>query len=461
MTFLGFELTRRKAASAMPSVVSVAGGRSWWSSWIQETSPGGWQRNEDARATTLLANPTLYACITLIAADIAKLRLKLVERDNESGIWTETDSAAFSPVLRKPNHYQTRIDFYKWWMVSKLAHGNTYALKERDDRGVVTALYILDPCRVTVLVAPDGSVFYQVAADEFAANVAMTVPAREIIHDVCCPLFHPLCGVTPIYAAGAAALRGLTIHDASTIAYENSTRPGGLLLVPTAISDAKAAELKAQFIETQTGANRGSPAVLTGGMTFQYPNAVSAVDAQLVEQLAMTQEDIARCLHVPRHKVGIGPDPTFNNIEAQNQQYYADCLQDHIETLELKLDEGLGLTAVPNRTLGVEFERDDLFQMDSATRVKVAQDAMSGGASPNEVRKRWLDLGPVDGGETPFLQEQNWPLKLLADREMPSQRPPTPPAPLPGVPADQAAKDLALELLVARDLHQKDLALVA
>jgi hypothetical protein len=50
-----------------------------------------------------------------------------------------------------------------------------------------------------------------------------------------------------------------------------------------------------------------------------------------------------------------------------------------------------------------------------------------------------MDLGQVDGGETPYLQEQNWPIKLLADRELPSQRPPTPPAPLP-VPADDPTK---------------------
>jgi HK97 family phage portal protein len=449
MTFFGFQLTRQKAlaprVSAMPTVVPISGGRSLWSSfWIQETSVGGWQRNEDARAATVLANPTLYACVTLIAGDIAKLRPKLVERD-ANGIWAETDSAAFSPVLRKPNSYQTRIDFYEWWMLSKLAHGNTYALKARDDRGVVVQLTILDPCRVTVLVAPDGAVFYQLAADDLAQSEDVTVPAREIIHDVCCPLFHPLCGVSPIYAAGYPALQGLNIRSSSDKFFSNGSRPGGVLLVPTTISQAAAEKLKEDWETNHSGDNVGKLAVLTGGMTYQ-PMSVTAEQSQLVEQLGMTDEDIAKCFHMPRHKVGIGPDPTFNNVEALNQQYYADCLQHHIERLEIKLDEGLGLTTVPGRTLGVEFERDDLFQMDTATRVKVAQDALSGGASPNEVRKRWLDLGPVDGGETPFLQEQNWPLQLLADREMPSQRPPTPPAPLPSAPEE---KRITLEFRVA------------
>ena len=42
---------------------------------------------------------------------MAKMRLKLVEQDAD-GIWTETESPAFSPVIRKPNAYQNRIQFF-------------------------------------------------------------------------------------------------------------------------------------------------------------------------------------------------------------------------------------------------------------------------------------------------------------------------------------------------------------
>ena len=48
-------------------------------------------------------------------------------------------------MLRKPNRYQTRIKFVEQWMMSKLTAGNTYVLKQRDERSVVTALYVLDP----------------------------------------------------------------------------------------------------------------------------------------------------------------------------------------------------------------------------------------------------------------------------------------------------------------------------
>jgi hypothetical protein len=77
---------------------------------IRESFTGAWQRNIEVRAETLLTFHAVYACVTRIAQDIGKLRIKLVEQDSD-GIWTEVSSPAFSPVLRKPNSYQNRIKF--------------------------------------------------------------------------------------------------------------------------------------------------------------------------------------------------------------------------------------------------------------------------------------------------------------------------------------------------------------
>src|SRR5262249_14260188 len=143
-------------------------------------------------------------------------RCRLVEKD-DNGIWNEVTAAAFSPVLRKPNRLQNRIKFFEQWIVSKLLHGNTYVLKQRDNRNIVVALYILDPTRTRPLVAPDGGVYYQVGHDNLAGlydpdATTTTIPASEIIHDVMVPLYHPLCGVSPLTASGIAAVQGLAIQ---------------------------------------------------------------------------------------------------------------------------------------------------------------------------------------------------------------------------------------------------------
>jgi HK97 family phage portal protein len=443
MNIFGRMMTRIKS---LASLSGVSGARAWWP-FFQETSAGGWQRNEEVSVTAVLSNPTLYACITLIAGDISKLRPKLVERDGD-GIWREVDSAAFSPFLRKPNHYQTRIGFFEWWQLSLLCHGNMYAIKARDGRGLVRAAYILDPTRVRPLVSDDGSVFYQLTRDTLSGVPEdVTVPAREMFHDIECPLFHPLVGVSPIYAAGYPALQGLTTRSASSKFFENGSKPGGVLTAPGVISNETAARLKSYWDDNFSGDNIGKIAVLGDGLTYEAL-AVTAEQSQLVEQLQMTDEDIAKCFHMPRHKVGIGSDPTYNNIEALNQGYYSDCLQKRIEKMELCLDEGMGLTNVPEHTYGVEFDLDGLLRMDTAARMDAASKAISAGLSPNEVRFRYHDAGPVTGGESPMVQQQYYSLGALAARDAAQPAPSTDVRPAAQeTPAETATADKSLTLV--------------
>lgn len=400
------------------SLAGVPGSRGWWP-LIHELTTGGWQRNEDVPIDTALSNPTLYACVTLIAGDVAKLQPKLIEQDPDHlSVWEEVESPAFSPVLRKPNHFQTWPEFREWYELSKLVHGNTYALKARDARGVVVRLYVLDPVRVYPLVAPDGSVFYSLVRDELGHVLedGLIVPAREMVHDTECPLFHPLCGVSPIYAAGYPAVQGLNIRRNSDKFFSNGSKPGGVLSSPMPIAQATADRVKAYWEANFTGDNIGKIAVLGDGLKYEAM-AMTAEQSQLVEQLKLTDADIARCFGMPLHKVGLAV-PASSDIEFLNRQYYTDCLQKRLVKTEARLTEGLELANVPGRTLRVWFERDDLFEMETLTRIEAATKAIAAGLSPNEARMRWLDVGPVDGGDTPFLQQQNWPIALLAKRDL-------------------------------------------
>jgi len=118
----GFTIARTKS---LPALTSVADGRGGWWPIIREGVAGAWQRKVEIKLENVLAFSALYACVTLIASDIGKLRIKLVEVD-AGGIWSELDEATFSPALRKPNRYQNRIKFLEQWITSKVIHGNTY-----------------------------------------------------------------------------------------------------------------------------------------------------------------------------------------------------------------------------------------------------------------------------------------------------------------------------------------------
>lgn len=400
-----------------------------WFPLIRESYAGAWQQNVEVKAETALSFHATFACQTLIASDIAKLRIKLVQKDS-NGIWTEVTNAAYSPVLRKPNHFQNRIQFMENWALSKLQAGNTYVLKQRDGRGVVIRLYVLDPKLVTPLVSDSGDVFYELQTDKLAGiEDRVVVPSREIIHDRFNCMFHPLVGLSPIFANGLAAVQGLSIQNNSTLFFQNGSQPGGILTAPGHIEDETAERLKTSWEEKFGGKNRGKVAVLGDGLKFEAM-ATKAVDAQLIEQLKWSAEVVCSTYHVPPYKIGLGQQPTHNNIQSLNTEYYSQCLQVLMESIELCLDEGLGMDGV---NIGVEFDTDELLRMDTLTLMDVLEKS-KGKLTPNEQRKR-LNAPPVEGGDTVYMQEQDHSLEWLARRDaQPIEAPepePTPPEPEP------------------------------
>src|SRR4030095_10087370 len=301
-----------------------------------------------------------FACKTLIARDIAKLRVKLAEKDNND-IWSETTNPAFSPVLRRPNDYQTRNQFWECWLLSKLSRGNTYVLKERDNRQVVTAMHVLDPTRVQPLIADDESVFYRLSTDNLAGiDTDIIVPAREIIHDRMNCLFHPLVGTPPVFASGLASMLGLNAQNASALLFENSSTPGGIITAPGNIDAVDQDRFKSEWEQRFMRGNRGRVAILGGGLKYERVSMTN-VEGQLIESLKWWAEFVCSVYHVPPYKVGVGALPSYNNVQALNTEYYSQALQSHIEEIEELLDYGLGIGGT---SLGTEFDIGTLLRMD-------------------------------------------------------------------------------------------------
>lgn len=381
-------------------------------SFIHEPFAGAWQRNLEIRQDTVLSYYAVFACISLIASDIAKMPPRLMRRDSK-GVMQEVKSGAVPALYKRPNAFQNRIQFFENWLNSKLCHGNTVALKIRNNAGKITELRLLDWNKVTPLVADDGSVFYQINPDNMTGiESSVTVPAREVIHDRFNCLFHPLIGLSPIYAAGLAAMQGHHIQENSAFFFRNGGKPSGVIEVPGSLTEENAKTIKENWDSGYSGKNAGKTAILSNGAKYN-PTTVSAADAQTVEQLSMTAQIICSVFHVPAYKVGVGELPTHDNIEAQDQQYYSQCLQSLIESIELLLDEAFNLDG----ETGTEFDVNALLRMDSERRIKSLGEGVKNTIlTPNEAR-RSENLPPLPGGDALYLQQQNYSLEALARRD--------------------------------------------
>ncbi|EQB5662178.1 phage portal protein, partial [Escherichia coli] len=115
----------------------------------------------------------------------------------------------------------------------------------------------------------------------------------------------------------------------------------------------------------------------------------------------------------PAYKIGVGQPPSSDNVEALEQQYYSQCLQTLIESIELLLDEALET----GENESTEFDVTTLLRMDSERRMKTLGDAVKNTLlTPNEARKR-ENLPPLAGGDALYLQQQNYSLEALSRRD--------------------------------------------
>lgn len=399
-----------KGKKSASTAQTISGGDSWRT--IHEPFTGAWQKNEEIEISKhdQMRHHAVFACVSLISRDIGKLKIQT--KAPIGGVKQPIKSKA-SDLLAKPNNYQTTQQFLEAWVTSKATTGNAYIWKIRDIYGDIWRMYVLNPERVQPLVDESGGIYYQVKRDVlFNIDDDLILPASEIIHDRFNCFYHPLVGLSPITACALSASQGVNIQRNASTFFGNQSRPSGILVAPGSISESTATEIKNNWQANYTGTGTGKTAVLGDGMTY-HTISVSAADAQLVEQLKLSGEIVCTAFSVPAFKIGLGTMPGGLKPSDLNELYYSDCLQPLLEAIENLLNENLDLEP----EVEVEFNLKGLIRMDSTSQMAYLNIGISSSIiSPNEARAE-LGYSPVDGGDSPMIQQQNYSLAALAARD--------------------------------------------
>ena len=402
--------------------------------------PGSWQTNTNANRGTqeLVAFSAVYACINTISSDISKLPAQIFGVDLDTRARTLRPLDYYAGLFRTPNHYQTYADFMHAFVQSFLFQGNTYCYcGKRNGRGEITEMHVLNPYRTKVLIADNGEIFYE-CAEDFLAGIApgTVVPERDMIHHRL-PLLpgFPLIGVTPVFAAAASSAVGLKILQNSQQFFANSSRPSGFLSAPGKVSEPTANRLAVEWDENYKGERYGKTALLPEGLKWE-PVTITAQDAQLIEQLRWSVEDVARVFRVPPFMLGDMSKVTYRNVETLMRVYLNECLAYYIETIEERFERAFDFPP----TFQVKFDLSQLLRVETDVRYTAYQSALNAGwETVNHVRSL-EGLPPVEGGDVPHVQQQQIPLSS-ADGSQATAAPapaPTPSNDDPPAPADPA-----------------------
>jgi hypothetical protein len=207
-------------------------------------------------------------------------------------------------------------------------------------------------------------------------------------------------------------------------------RPSGVLQTANTLNQRKAEEIKERWQKVYAGQEgAGDVAVLEAGLEWK-PLTMTAVDAQLIEQLRYSVEDVARVYRLPLFMLGDLTKVSYSSSEQLTRIYWAGCLSAHMRSIEWRMSQFFGMDG---RREYLEFDLDELFRTELQARTEsLARSVLAGIRTPNEAR-RIEGLNKIQGGDTTFMQQQMVPVSTLAARTDLAQRPSAPP-PAPAEP---------------------------
>ena len=391
----------------------------------------GWHRNLEVDAMQARNVPGVYACVMLISRAIAQCYPKHVRVKN--GSFTDIRTSAAFRVMRNPNEYQATPDFLLNLVSRALFDGESFAVATRNDRQEVNSLHLLQRGSCTPMIDDETrAIFYAVGNNPLDPNgTDYIVPARDILHLRFHTPRHPLIGETPIKAAALAINTNVSLSKSQAAFFNHMARPSGVLTYdgPTDrpfLNAEQMKSLKAAWENASQYMNQGKVPILGANMKFQQMG-ISSQDAQIVQAQRMSLEDICRVFGVPGPLVGDLSHATLNNSETLMHSFMAMSLGSYIEHIERMFDRLFGL--------GVDeyFELDTaaLLRTDFAGRVDGLTKAVQGGLmTPTEARAR-EGLGPIEGGDTAYLQRQMVPIDKINQLLENEAKPDPAPVPVP------------------------------
>jgi HK97 family phage portal protein len=343
-----------------------------------------------------LAVSTVWACVQVLSGDIATIPF-IPYRYEKGGRYPARDHYLWPILLQEANLELSAFRFKQIMQTWLCLYGNAYAEIQISGRGQVIGLWPWRPDRVRVSRAGGAAGPLQYTYRMKDNTIIGPVPAERMLHlrglgtD-------GVMGLSPIEVHRQTVGYAMAIQEHGARLFSNGARPFGILQYPGKLGPKAEESLKNSWAARHEGlSNAHRVAILEEGMTYKEVG-LSMVDAQYIQAMGMTGEDVARIYNMPQHKVGILSHSTNNNIEHQGLDYVLGTLNpwctnwhQEIERSLLSTREAQDICVRPNY-------RSRLRGDHAAMATFISQMWGRGIMSADEIREEFLDMNPLPDG---------------------------------------------------------------
>lgn len=363
-------------------------------------APSPVEVNEDS-AMQLSA---VWACVRLLSETVASLPVN-VYRKTATGRELAPDHWLSLLMARKPNRYQTKVEFFETLMLNLALHGNAYA-KITKVGGKIRSLLPLMASQIETKLLPDGSVVHLYHAD---GNVDV-LSADSVWH---VKLYgNGIVGKSPLaFGRNMFGIAQAAEQSVSKI-YANGGKPSGVLSFDRLLTPAQRASVRENFATLTTGTD-DRLLVIEQGMKFDAVS-MSPQDIELLASRKHQIDEIARWFGVPSILINQNEGTTTLGSSAAEiiSGFYKLNLRPYLERIEASVKTWLFTPEEANQ-YEFEFDFEGLLRSDLKSRLEGYRTAVAGTIlTPNEVRR--IEGWPrVDGGDVLLSQVNMTPIDKL------------------------------------------------
>lgn len=348
---------------------------------------------------TALEVTTVLACVDAIATGCAVPDLHVMRDLGNGQKERARDHPSYRVLHRRPNEWQTAMEFRETLTMHAALTGNGYAIPTRDDDGNLLELLPVLPSMVLVNQPRRYEIEYTVT-DEFGV---IGVFRHDQIFHLRNRSWDRVKGLDAVAKARAAIGLSMAAEQNISDLQAHGGKPGGLLTTDQRLNEATIKRLKEAWEKGTTGKNAYRTPVLDAGIKYSQM-AMTAVDQQTLETRRLQVEEICRAFGVfPQIVMHTDKTATFASAEAFFAAHTRLTVGKWQKNWREKLDEFVLDGAGP---LFVEFDNRILDGASLKDRGEYYAKALGAGGGPpwmtqNEVRAE-LGLPPKEGGDELF-----------------------------------------------------------
>jgi HK97 family phage portal protein len=372
---------------------------------IQSGQPGGYGITAAAEVTfdSAMQISPVWAAVKLISESIGSMPFNIYKLTDE-GREVAVDHPLYRVLTRKPNQYQTDVEFWESMALNLAVSGNAYAIIQRLGDEIIGLLPVSSTQVQTSLLA-DGTVIHA-----FTTGAGVKVYTNQTMWHV--KLFgNGIVGLSPLsYARNSIGIAIAADNRVSKV-YSNGAKPAGVLTIDKTLTKEQRAQVRESFAGLEAG-NDDRLFVLEAGMQYQQIS-MTPQDIQMLDSRRFQIEDIGRFFGVPSILLNqtFGQSSLGSNVYEILGAFYKLNLRPYLEKFEASIPRWL-MSESDARLYECEFDFDAaLLRADMKTRMQANREAInSAQLTPNEAR---VDEGrpKLPGGDQLLIQGAMIPIQ--------------------------------------------------